>query len=114
MNHQVVSYDVEPPSNLEMFVGMITKTADEQKTGWLQSISIRMPINLACTIDALAQYSGHSRNKLIVKALEAAVDQMFEQIPGTEREEIEMIRAEILGKRIAEWEAGAKTESGEV
>ena len=67
MNHEVVSYDAEPPSHMEMFVGMIRKTMTEDQIGWLQSITIRMPINLACTLEALAKYSGHSRNKLCVK-----------------------------------------------
>lgn len=114
MKHEIESFDVEAPTNLDMLVGMICKTADERQLGWIQSISIRMPVVLAATIDALAQYSGQSRNKIMVKALEAALDQVWEQLPQKEREELEEVRSKLLGERIASFEKGEKQESGEV
>lgn len=114
MKHEIESFDVEAPTNLDMLVGMIRKTADERQLGWIQSISIRMPVVLASTIDALAQYSAQSRNKLIVKALETAFDQVWEQLPDQERTDIERIRSEFLSSKIAAFEKGDKNESGEV
>jgi hypothetical protein len=114
MKHEIESFDVETPSHLDLLVGMIRKTADEKQIGWLSSITIRMPMVLTCTIEALAQYSGQSRNKLIVKALETAVDQVWEQLPEQERDDIERIRSEILTQRIAALKEGQKAESGEI
>lgn len=115
MNHQVTSYDSEAPSNLDLFVGMISKTADEQQVGWIQSISIRMPMVLGCTFEALAQYSGKSRNRLMVKALEAAVDLLFEQMSEEEVKEVEDLRSKILGQRLGEVELNKTVaENGEV
>lgn len=115
MNHQVITYDTEAPSNLDLLVGIIRKTANESQFGWIQSISIRMPVVLGATFDALSQFSGQSRNKLLVKALEAAVDMLWEQMPEAERVEIEAIRAKIIGERYAEAEQGkGEGESGEV
>ena len=114
MNHQVTSYDSEAPSNLSLFVGMVSKTADEQAVAWLQTISIRMPMVLGCTFDALAQFSGKSRNKLMVKALEAAVDMLFEQMSEEEVIEVEHIRGNLIAQRLAETELCKTSESGEV
>lgn len=114
MKHQIESFDVEAPTHLDQLVGLVRKTATETNIGWLQSITIRMPIVLGCTIDALAQYSSQSRNKLIVKALETALDQVWEQLPESERVDIERIRSEILGEKVASLEKGDKPESGEV
>ena len=114
MNHQVTSYDSEAPSNLDAFVGMISKTVEEKQVGWISSISIRMPVVLGCTFDALSQYSGKSRNKLMVKALEAAVDMLFEQMSEEEVIEVEHIRGNLIAQRLAETELTKTTESGEV
>ena len=115
MNHQVTSYDSEAPSNLSLFIGMVSKTADEQAVAWLQTISIRMPMVLCCTFEALAQYSGKSRNRLIVKALEAAVDLLFEEMSEEEVKEVEELRSKILTQRLGEVEMNkVVAESGEV
>ena len=110
MNHMVVSTEGEPPSNLEMLVGLVQKTATESGTGWLHSISIRMPMIQACTIDAIAQYSGKSRNQIIVKSLYVALDALFEQLPEAEQEELYAIRSRLLEERF-EAKSG---ESGEL
>lgn len=114
MKHEIESFDVEPPTHMDILVGMIRKTSHEEAFGWLSSTTVRMPIVTACTIDAMAQYSGQSRNKIMVKALEAALDQVWEQLPEKEREELEEVRSKLLTERIASFEKGEKQESGEV
>lgn len=110
MNHEVISWDTEPPSNLDILVGMVRKTADEQASGWLQSVTIRMPMTLACFLEALAKHSGHSRNKIMVKALEASLDAVLEQLPEEERAEIHQICADLVGERLKD----KNHESGEI
>jgi predicted DNA-binding protein len=109
MKHVIESYDVEPPSNVQMLLGMITKTANEEATAWTQTLSIRMPMMLACTFDAMAHHSGQSRNKLIVKALEATIDEIWGQIPEDERTTLEDLRSQIINHKIdaKEGESGA-------
>lgn len=114
MNHDVISHDVETPTNLDVLVGMVSKTADEHGTGWLKSLTIRCPIVTALTFDALAAHSGQSRNKLAVKALETALDLLWEQLPPIERETIEAHRSLLLTQAVREMEAGKPQESGEV
>lgn len=100
MNHEIVTFDVEAPSNMDMLLGMVSKTADENTSAWIQPLTVRMPVILATTLDALAKYSGQSRNKLAVKALESAMDTLWEQLPEADRTEIEAIRAELIADRL--------------
>lgn len=110
MNHQIITHDVEPPTSLDMLIGMVSKTANEDGFGWVQSISIRMPMHLACTVDALAQHSGQSRNKLMVKCMEVALDALWQELPQSEREAIEAVRGQLLGQKLKDKDG----ESGEV
>lgn len=114
MNHEVITHDVEAPTNLDAFVGMVSKTMTEEGTGWIKAFSIRCPMVLALTFEALAAHSGQSRNKLIVKALEAAVDMLWEQLPAIERETIEAHRSLLLTQAIREMDAGKPQESGSI
>ena len=100
MKHQVEIFDSEAPSNLDILVGMVSKTANEEGTGWLQTITIRMPMTVACTFDALAKHSGQSRNKLVVKALESALDMLWEQLPEAERDTVEELRGDLMNYKI--------------
>lgn len=115
MNHQVITHDVEPPSSLDMFVGMVSKTADEQGVGWTKPVSLRLPILTVVSFDALAAHSGQSRNKLMAKALEAALDLLWEQLPAIERATIEAHRGLLLETAVREVEQGrAGHQSGEI
>ena len=110
MKHEIETFDVEPPTNLESFVAMVSKTGDEQHLAMIHAFSIRVPMTIACMFDAMAEYSGKSRNKLIVKALEVALDHLWQQLEDKERGAIDEIYRRAVGAALAA-NAG---ESGEV
>ena len=110
MKHEVESYDSELPTNLDSFVGMVSKTADEQHFAALQAFSVRVPVTISAMFEAMAEYSGKSRNRLIVKALEVALDSLYVELPASDREAINRMYQLRLGAALA-----SKTgESGEV
>lgn len=110
MQHTIETFDVEPPSNLDTFVGMISKTADEQHLALIQAFSIRVPVSIACMFDAMAEYSGKSRNRLVVKALEVALDSLLSSLPEADCEAVN----EIYRRRLGEALQATDNESGEV
>lgn len=110
MNHSIESYDVEVPTPLDILVGMVSKTANEENIGWLQSFSVRCPMAEACLLDALAAHSGQSRNKIVVQIIKTGLDALWTNLPPAEREQINAIQAKLLGERL-EARSG---ESGEV
>ena len=110
MNHSIESYDSEPLTPLDILVGMVSKTANEDNVGWLQSFSVRCPMTEACLLDALAAHSGHSRNKIAIQLIKAGLDSLWQQLPDSERKQISAIQSRLLAERL-EARSG---ESGEV
>lgn len=110
MKHEIETYDSEPPSNLDAFVGMVSKTAEEQHLAVLHAFSVRVPVTIAAMFEAMAEYSGKSRNRLIIKALEVALDQLYEQISVDDRAAID----KLFQKRLGEMTFDKNAESGEV
>lgn len=110
MNHDVETYDVEAPNPVSMLAGMVSKTADEQAVGWLQSMTTRLPMHEACLIEALATHSGQSRNKISVHVIKAGLYALWQELPGDDRHQIELAAGQLMHQRLQE-RAG---ESGEV
>jgi hypothetical protein len=110
MKHEIDTFDAEPPTNLDAFVGMVRKTSDEQHLAMIQAFSIRVPMTIACMFDAMAEYSGKSRNKLIVKAMEVALDHLWQELPEAERGPLD----ELYRRHLKQAMSGNDSESGEV
>lgn len=85
------SYD-EMPTRLEMAVALFTRTATSEALGSVHARSIRIPSIENVTIEALAQHSGLSFNKVVVQLLEVALDEVFQAMPAEQR-------AQVLAKR---------------
>lgn len=108
MNHTLKTPDSEAPSSRDAFLGMVSRIADESYTGATQTISCRLPVHLACMFEAMSKYSGKSRNRLIVKALEMALEELWSELPEVERQELESLRGEFVAEKLA----AANVESG--
>jgi hypothetical protein len=100
------SYD-DPPSRLEMAVAMFTNTATSESVGSVHPRSVRIPSMENYTIEALAQYSGMSVNKVIIQLLQVALEEVFKSMSEADRAPIEQLR----GKLFAEFAFDA-TEKG--
>lgn len=110
MNHTMSTPDTEAPTSRDVFLGMVSKTADENYIGVTQTISVRLPVHVACMFDAMSKYSGKSRNRLLVKACEVALEELWAELPDTERKHLEALRGACMVEKLA----AAGVESGEV
>jgi hypothetical protein len=95
----LTSYD-EAPSRLDMAIALFTRTGTSEAHGGVHARSVRIPTIEHVTIDALAEYSGLSANKVIVQLLEVALDEVTSGMTNEQRGELFAIRSKILGKRI--------------
>lgn len=84
---QLQSYD-EAPTRLEMAVALFTRTATSEALGSVHARSVRIPSIENVTIEALAQYSGLSVNKVIVQLLEVALDEVFQAMGADQRAQV--------------------------
>jgi signal transduction protein with GAF and PtsI domain len=92
---QPVSYD-EMPSRLDMAISLFTRKGTSDTVGSVHARSIRVPTIENVTIEALAQYSGLSVNKVICQLLEVALEEVFMAMPEDQREELIKTRSAIL------------------
>ena len=89
------SYD-EAPSRLDMAIGLFTRQATSDLVGSVHARSVRIPTIENATIEALAQFSGLSVNKVICSLLEVALDEVFQGLKDEPRAEIFRIRSAVL------------------
>ena len=97
MSDEFSQMDHDP---LDLLVSIVSKQGSFESYGWIQTVSVRMPGHMACTFDAIAEYSGVSRNKVVVQALEVALNQLMVRLSADDRKRIEEQRSLILGKRV--------------
>lgn len=111
MNHEVISFDSEAPTTLDTLIGMVSKTADENFSGYLRTLSVRMPSIVASRIEGLTSHSGQSRNKIAVKLIEVGLEALWNELPSEEREVIEQKSNQFLSQWI---HSDADKDNGEV
>lgn len=90
-----VSYD-EMPTRLEMAIQLFTRQGSSEASGGVHARSVRIPTIENVTIEALAQYSGLSVNKVICQLLEVALEEVFQGLKDDQREEVIEIRSKLL------------------
>lgn len=104
------TFSPEDITSLDVFVGMVSRHADAEHVGAIQPVTVRMPLEMGCTVDAISQFSGQSRNRILIQALEVAIDQLYSSLPEADLKHINAIRGELFRKRLIENEH----QSGEV
>jgi hypothetical protein len=85
-----------PPTHLDMAIAQFTKKGSSEFEGSLHAMSVRIPSIEAATIEALAKYSGLSKNKVFVLLLEVALDEVFQGLPDEDKQDICRIRYDLL------------------
>ena len=88
-------YD-EFPTKLDVLVGLVSKTAKSETIGSVHPISVRIPTIPFTTIQAISKHSGMSMNKTITSLLDAALDEMWQQLPQDDQDAIQHLRAEFI------------------
>ena len=92
------------PTKLEMAVGLFSHTATSETAGAVRSTSLRIPISEFAHIEAIAQHSGVSRNKVICTLLDLALPEILSNLPKTDRKTIDRLAVKNLQMMLAESE----------
>lgn len=91
---------------LDLLSSLVTKQGSSDIYGAMQTITIRMPLDMASTFDALAEYAGVSRNKIMVTALEVAIDRLMKSLSDADRSQIDKLAALTLKRRLDAFSSG--------
>jgi hypothetical protein len=84
------------PSQLELTVGLLAKTARLQEFGAAHAMSVRMPLMVFATVRAMAEQSGLSTNRVVVELLRVAIEAVGESLPDVDADNIVSIRSRIV------------------
>lgn len=91
----ILQYD-EMPTKMEMLVGLVSKSAKSEAYGSVHPISVRIPTIPFTTIQAISQHSRLSMNKVIVSLLDAALDELWNQLDEQDQDEISRLRSDYI------------------
>jgi hypothetical protein len=106
-------FQPEEPTSFDVLEGMISKTATTEYTGALRSISVRFPLVDYCTVEAMSQYSGQSKNKIVIQMVSVAIERLNQELPKADLKAIQAIRSKLIGEML-DAETKAQIISGNV
>ena len=90
----------EMPTELEMTVGLLSKSATSQEVGAAVSMSVRLPLIVHSTLKAMAEHSGLSINRVAVQVLRVGIDAVGDALPAEDALSIESIRSRLIHEAI--------------
>lgn len=88
-------YD-EPPTKLEMAIGLFQKLGTSEAVGTVHPISIRVPTMEFTSIQAMAKHAGLSVNKVVIELLQVALDEVWQGLNEENRNALFAIRNELI------------------
>lgn len=92
------------PTDVELTVGLLAKSARLSEVGAAKSITVRMPLVVFSTVKAMSEYSGQSLNRIIVQLIRSGIHVVGESIPDEDGQAIAEIRAKSLAQLLAEFD----------
>jgi len=93
-------FQPEQPTSYDVLEGMISKTATTEYTGALRSITVRFPLVDYCTVEAMSQYSGQSKNKIVIQMVAAAIERLNGELPKSDLKAIQALRSKLIGQML--------------
>ncbi len=88
----------EAPDSFEMLEAMVSKTGNIEYIGPMRTVSVRMPMIDYCTIEAMSQYSGQSKNKLLNQMIRVCLERLNETLSTEDATKIQDLRSNLIGE----------------
>lgn len=111
-------YQPEEITKLDMVVALLEKTGKSEASTSVHPISVRIPTFDYANIEAMAQHSGLSRNKIICQLLDLALSEVWTALDEENGEAINKLRMkiymEMVGPHLEGIENLPQAEKGEV
>lgn len=92
MNEKTSNFDASYDFSAHQELMQTILKSDERDASAVQSITIRLPIELATSISALVEYSGKTRNKIVNQLLFSAMERVWMELPLAENGALTEIR----------------------
>lgn len=80
---------------LNHFAAMVSNRGQSQYVGQNKVISVRLPIHVFMKIEALTKFSGQTRNKLLVSALDGAIEYAISELTKENLKKFDAVMASV-------------------
>ena len=89
-----LTYDSDEVTKLDILMAMIEGSGDVEYQGAVKTVSVRMELFELANVDALAQLAGKSRNVMINRLIEAALEMVWSTASKATQKQISAARKE--------------------
>jgi hypothetical protein len=86
---------IDEPTNFQVFMAEVNKTAKTESTGVYHQVPFRMARWNFARLEGLRNHMGEPRNKVLNSLIEIALDQVFEQLEHGSKETRRSILEEV-------------------
>jgi hypothetical protein len=93
-------YNGDEVTNLDVLVSLLEKTGSSETQTSVHALSVRLPTFDFATIEAMAEHSGHSRNKIICQLITVALSEVWSALDEENGRAINNLRMNIYQKLI--------------
>lgn len=83
------------PTNLDLFMGEVTKNAKTETVGVFHQVPFRMATWNFARLEGLRNYMNEPRNKVLNSLIEIALDQVFERLDNGDPDVKSAIASEV-------------------
>lgn len=95
--HDVIA---EKPPAIKLLAGMVSKSAKSESVGLQHVVSLRVPFHIVTRFDAMVEYSGQTRSRLIVSAMESAIEQLAAMLSPADLAALDKIESRLIAQRL--------------
>lgn len=92
----------EAPDSFTMLEAMVSKTGTLDYNGPYRMVSVRMQLLDYCTVEAMCQYSGQSKNKILNQMVAACIERLNQELSEEDLRGIQAIRSKLIGELLDE------------
>jgi hypothetical protein len=107
-------YDGGEVTKLDVLVSLLEKTGTSETQTSVHALSVRLPTFDFATIEAMAQHSGHSRNKIICQLIQVALSEVWSALDKGNADAINELRGKIYYGLVGEPTEESQAQPGEV
>lgn len=104
-------FQPEQPDSFSMLEAMVSKVGNIEYNGPYRMVSVRMQLFDYCTVEAMCQYSGQSKNKIVNQMIAACIERLNHELSEEDLEGIQAIRSKLISELLDE-ETKAQMASG--
>jgi hypothetical protein len=93
-----MSVSTDEVSKMDLLMSLFHNKGSSEFSGVVKSLTVRIPIGDFSSIEAFSRHTGMSKNKVIVRLLEVALDSCIKGLDSKNRAEFDQLQSQVLNE----------------